>query len=100
VLIRRRKHRLLASIASQALANSLSPTPRTHLIAASALLDSARPREAARRLALASCSASRGLWDALLRRTCTGRGEPRYTLELLSTAVDDHGASLSPSTTA
>jgi hypothetical protein len=88
VLIRRRKHRLLASIATQALANSLSPTPRTHLIAASALLDSARPREAARRLALASCSASRGLWNALLRRACTGHGEPRwscYPLLLMTT---------------
>ncbi|TVU22562.1 hypothetical protein EJB05_32271, partial [Eragrostis curvula] len=97
-LLRRRKHRLLAAIASQALANSLAPTPRTHLLSASALIDSARPRQAASRLALASPAASRRLWDALLRRACVGRGEPLHALELLSAAVDDHGVSLSVST--
>ncbi|GJN37885.1 hypothetical protein PR202_gb26883 [Eleusine coracana subsp. coracana] len=97
-LLRRSKHRLLAAIAAQALDNSLAPTTRTHHLAASALLDSACPREAAKRLSLASCSSSRRLWDALLRRACAGRGEPRHVLELLSAAVDNHGASLSPST--
>ncbi|CAO2203123.1 unnamed protein product [Urochloa humidicola] len=100
VLLRRRRHRLLAALASQALANGAAPTPRTHLLAASALLDSARPREAAQRLALASCMPSRGrrLWDALLRRACAGRGDPRHALELLLAAVEDQGAVLSPST--
>nr|CAB3472749.1 unnamed protein product [Digitaria exilis] len=100
VLLRRRRHRLLAALASQAFANAVAPTPRTHLLAASALLDSARPREAAQRLALASCVASRGrrLWDALLRRACAGRGDPRHALELLSAAIEEQIAVLSPST--
>nr|CAB3476804.1 unnamed protein product [Digitaria exilis] len=100
VLLRRRRHRLLAALASQALADAVAPTPRTHLLAASALLDSARPREAAQRLALASCVASRGrrLWDALLRRACAGRGDPRHALELLSAAIEEQSAVLSPST--
>ncbi|KAL6850508.1 hypothetical protein ACP4OV_021135 [Aristida adscensionis] len=99
-LLRRRRHRLLAALASQALANAVAPTPRTHLLAASALLDSARPRDAARRLALASCSAAGArLWGALLRRACVGRDrDPRHALQLLSAAVVDHGAVVSPST--
>ncbi|RLM92818.1 pentatricopeptide repeat-containing protein [Panicum miliaceum] len=99
-LLRHRRHRLLAALASHALANAVAPTPRTHLLAASALLDSARPREAAQRLALASCIANRGrrLWHALLRRACAGQGDPRHALELLSAAVEDQGAVLSPST--
>ncbi|KAL6626459.1 hypothetical protein ACP70R_030185 [Stipagrostis hirtigluma subsp. patula] len=101
-LLRRRRHRLLAALASQALANAVAPTPRTHLLAASALLDSARPREAAQRLAqaLASCATARGsrLWDALLRRASAGQGDPRHALELLSATVEGHGVALSPST--
>ncbi|CAD6257650.1 unnamed protein product [Miscanthus lutarioriparius] len=98
VLLRRRRHRLLAALASQALANAIAPTPRTHLLVASALLDSARPRDAAQRLALASRTASRRLWDALLRRACAGGGDPCHALELLSAAIEDHGMVLSPST--
>ncbi|XP_051224287.1 uncharacterized protein [Lolium perenne] len=99
VLLRRRWHRLVGALARQALANSLRPTPRTHLLAACALLDSSRPRDAARRLALAgpAPSASR-LWDALLRRACAAHGDLRHALELLATSVDDHGAVPSPST--
>ncbi|KAM3349014.1 hypothetical protein ACQJBY_022283 [Aegilops geniculata] len=98
-LLRCRRHRLVGALASQALANSLRPTARTHLLAASALLDSALPHDAARRLALAgSASSSRRLWDALLRRACAQRGDPRLALELLSAGVEDHGAVLSPST--
>ncbi|XP_062190590.1 pentatricopeptide repeat-containing protein At5g57250, mitochondrial [Phragmites australis] len=101
-LLRRRKHRLLAALASQALANAVAPTPRTHLLTASALLDSAHPRDAAQRLALASSApascASRCLWGALLRRACAGSGDPHHALELLAAAVEDHGAVLSPST--
>lgn len=96
--LRRRRHRVLASLASQALANAIVPTLRTHVLAAFALLDSARPRDAAQRLALASGTASRRLWDKLLRRACSGGGEPRYALELLSAAVEDHGVVLAPST--
>ncbi|XP_044975758.1 pentatricopeptide repeat-containing protein At5g57250, mitochondrial [Hordeum vulgare subsp. vulgare] len=98
-LLRRRRHRLVGGLASQALANSLRPTARTQLLAASALLDSAQPHDAARHLALAgSASSSRRLWDALLRRACAQRGDPRLALELLSAGVEDHGAVLSPST--
>ncbi|KAJ1283203.1 hypothetical protein BS78_03G110200 [Paspalum vaginatum] len=97
-LLRRRRHRLLAALASQALANAVAPTPRTHLLAASSLLDSARPRDAAQRLALASSAASRRLWDALLRRACAGGADPVHALELLSAAVEDHGVVVAPST--
>ncbi|VAH59973.1 unnamed protein product [Triticum turgidum subsp. durum] len=98
-LLRRRRHRLVGALASQALANSLRPTARTHLLAASALLDSDLPHDAARRLALAGPPpSSRRLWDALLRRACAQRGNPRLALELLSAGVEDHGAVLSPST--
>ncbi|XP_003565620.3 pentatricopeptide repeat-containing protein At5g57250, mitochondrial [Brachypodium distachyon] len=98
-LLRCHRHRLVGALVSQALFNSLRPTPRTHLLAASALLASARPRDAARRLALAGpASSTRCLWDALLRWTCAEHGDPRHALELLSAGVEDHGAVLSPST--
>ena len=98
-LLRRRKHRLVGALASQALANSLRPTPRTHLLAACALLESSRPREAAQRLALAGpASSARRLWDALLRRAFAEHGDLRHALELFSTSVEDHGAVLSQST--
>uniref|UniRef100_A0ACD5VS16 Uncharacterized protein n=1 Tax=Avena sativa TaxID=4498 RepID=A0ACD5VS16_AVESA len=99
VLLRRRRHRLVGALASQALANSLRPTPRTYLISAFALIDSSRPGDAARRLALAGpASSARRLWDALLRRACAEPGNLRHALELLSTSVEDHGAVISPST--
>uniref|UniRef100_A0A0E0C0A8 Pentatricopeptide repeat-containing protein n=1 Tax=Oryza meridionalis TaxID=40149 RepID=A0A0E0C0A8_9ORYZ len=99
-LLRRRRHRLVGALASQAVANSVRPTARTHLLVASALLDSSRPRDAAARLALAgpATSSARRLWDALLRRACAVRGDARRALEVLSAGVEECGLVFSPST--
>ncbi|KAF0897953.1 hypothetical protein E2562_001648 [Oryza meyeriana var. granulata] len=98
-LLRRRRHRLVGALASQALANSVPPTARTHLLAASALLASSRPRDAARRLALAGpASSARRLWNALLRRACAEHGDSRHALEMLFAGVEECGVVFSPST--
>uniref|UniRef100_A0A0E0JGQ4 Pentacotripeptide-repeat region of PRORP domain-containing protein n=1 Tax=Oryza punctata TaxID=4537 RepID=A0A0E0JGQ4_ORYPU len=99
-LLRRRRHRLVGALASQAVANSVHPTARTHLLAASALLDYSRPRDAAARLALAgpATSSARRLWDALLRRACAERGDARHALEMISAGVEECGLVFSPST--
>ncbi|KAG8052400.1 hypothetical protein GUJ93_ZPchr0001g32089 [Zizania palustris] len=97
--LRRRRHRLVGALASQALANSVYPTARTHLLTASALLALSRPRDAAQRLVLAGpASAARHLWDALLRRACAEHSDARHALELLSAGVQEHGAVFSRST--
>ncbi|KAL5227993.1 hypothetical protein ABZP36_016258 [Zizania latifolia] len=94
-----RRHRLVGTLASQAVANSVSPTARTHLLTASALLALSRPRDAAQRLVLAGpASAARHLWDALLRRACAEHSEACHALELLSAGVQEHGAVFSRST--
>jgi leucine-rich PPR motif-containing protein, mitochondrial len=85
-LRRRRKHGILAAIASQALTSSLTPTSWTHLLAVSALLDSMRPHEAAKDVALCRSLLAPPITESGTRCSTEHR-ELRHTLEMIAAAT-------------